>query len=88
MKHLTIEELQAGLETIRQSPKDAGVLKLIVRRPRENEREILESAELDTCEGLVGDNWKTRGSSRTKDGSSHPDMQLNIINSRFAALIA
>lgn len=80
-------ELEAGLNTIRQSPKDNGVLRLIVRRPRENEREILDKGELDTIEGLIGDNWKTRGSSRTADGSSHPDMQLNIMNARAAALI-
>jgi hypothetical protein len=88
MKHITTEELENGLETIRQSPKDAGVLKLIVRRPREDEREILPTGELDLTEGLVGDNWKTRGSSRTEDGSSHPDMQLNIMNSRVVALVA
>ena len=39
-------------------------------------------------EGLVGDNWKVRGSSRTLDGSSHPDMQLNIMNARVIALVA
>ena len=38
-------------------------------------------------EGLVGDNWKVRGSSRTLDGSSHPDMQLNIMNARVIALV-
>jgi hypothetical protein len=43
---------------------------------------------LDVNEGLVGDNWKTRSSSRTGDGSAHPDMQLNIMNSRVAALLA
>jgi hypothetical protein len=48
----------------------------------------LETGELDLIEGLVGDIWKIRGSSRTADGSSHPDMQLNIINSRVAALVA
>ena len=88
MKHLTTEELEAGLETIRQSPEDDGALKLIARRPRENQREVLEEGKLDVVEGLIGDTWKTRGSSRTADGSSHPDMQLNIINSRVAALIA
>ena len=41
VKHLTIEELEAGLADIRQSPKDNGVLKMLVRRPREGEREIL-----------------------------------------------
>ena len=88
MKHLTMTELEAGLDAIRQSPKDDGVLKLIVRRPQENIREVLESGELDLADGLMGDTWKTRGSSRTADGSSHPDMQLNIMNSRVAALVA
>jgi hypothetical protein len=69
MKHLTMEELAAGLDEIRQSPKDEGVLEMIVRRPRIGERELLEEGELDFIEGLRGDNWRTRGSSRTPDGS-------------------
>jgi len=83
-----MEELEAGLDEIRQSPKDEGRLELIVRRPQTDEREVLEEGELDLVEGLVGDNWRTRGSSRTADGSSHPDMQLNIMNSRVIALVA
>ncbi|MBV9470083.1 MAG: MOSC domain-containing protein [Abitibacteriaceae bacterium] len=88
IKHLTTAELEAGLDIIRQSPKDDGVLELIVRRPQPEEREVLVEGELDLEVGLVGDTWKTRGSSRTADGSSHPDMQLNIINSRAIALVA
>jgi len=88
MKHLTTAELEAGLESIRQSPKDDGILNLIVRRPQVNVREVLQTGELDLIEGLLGDTWKMRGSSRTADGSSHPDMQLNIMNSRVAALVA
>jgi hypothetical protein len=87
-RQLTMEELEGGLDEIRRSPKDAGVLELIVRRPRTDEREVLEVGELDPAEGLVGDTWKTRGSSRTLDGSSHPDMQLTIMNSRLIALVA
>jgi len=49
---------------------------------------VLNEGELDLQEGLVGDNWSTRGSSPTADGSSHPDMQLNIMNSRVIALVA
>ena len=86
--HLTMEELEAGLDEILDSPKEEGVLKLIVRRPRIGEREVLREAELDLVEGLVGDNWSTRGSSRTPDGSAHPDMQLNIMSSRVIALVA
>jgi hypothetical protein len=88
VKHLTMADLEAGLDTIRQSPKDAGVLEWIVRRPQMYAREVLEEGELDLVEGLVGDNWRTRGSSRTADGSSHPDMQLNIMNTRVIALVA
>ena len=88
MKHLTLEELEAGLDEIRQSPRDEGVVELIVRRPNIGEREVLEEGELHPEAGLVGDNWRMRGSSRTSDGASHPDMQLNIMNARAIALVA
>jgi hypothetical protein len=88
VRHLTREELEVGLDEIRRSPKDEGVLELIVRRPATDEREILEEGELHPVEGLVGDSWRSRGSSRTSDGSSHPEMQLNIMNSRVIALVA
>jgi hypothetical protein len=88
VKHLTMAELEAGLEHVRQSPRDEGVLELIVRRPRVDDREALDRGELDREEGLVGDSWRTRGSSSTSDGSSHPDKQLNIMNSRAVALVA
>lgn len=87
-KHLTLEELEAGLGAIRQSPKASGILALIVRRPQVGEREVLDEGHLDLAEGLVGDTWRTRGSSRTADGSSHPDMQLNLMNARVIALLA
>ncbi len=51
IKHLTMDELEAGLDEIRQAPKDEGVLQLIVRRPQVEEREILEEAELHLEEG-------------------------------------
>ena len=88
MKHLTREELEGGVDEIRRAPKSEGVLQLIVRRPQVEEREVLEEARLDTAEGLVGDTWRMRKSTRTADGSPHPDMQLNIMNARVASLLA
>jgi hypothetical protein len=88
VKHLSWEELEAGLGGVKASPKDAGVLKLIVRRPAIGVREVLDIGTLDLHEGLVGDTWQVRGSSRTEDGSPHPDMQLNIMNARAIDLIA
>lgn len=87
-KHLTMAELEAGLDTIRQAPKDEGVIRLIVRRPQVDAREVLEEGELDLVEGLVGDTWKVRRSNRTPDGTPHPDMQLNVMNARMIALLA
>ena len=88
MKHLGLADLEAGLEEIRQSPRDAGVLKSIVRRPQTGQREVLQSAELDRALGLVGDNWKTRGSISSPDGLAHPNKQITIMNARAIALVA
>lgn len=88
IKYLTIEELEAGLENIRQSPKDNGTLDMIVRRPQIEEREVLSEGKLDIMAGLEGDNWKVRGSSSTSDKSAHPEMQINIMNSRVIDLLA
>jgi hypothetical protein len=88
VKHLTTAELEDGLDAIRQSPKDEGVIAMIVRRPQVDAREVLEEGALDLVEGLVGDSWKVRASTRTPDGSPHPDMQLNVMNARVIALVA
>jgi hypothetical protein len=88
MEQLSMAQLEAGLDEIRRSPLDSGSLKLIVCRPSTGVRKIQDSAELDSTVGLVGDSWATRGSSMTADGSSHPEMQINIMNSRAAALVA
>ena len=88
IRHLTTEELEAGLKDIALSPKDNGRIEMIVRRPADEQREVLTEAKLDLTEGLVGDNWKTRGSKRTPDGCAHPEMQINIMNARVIALLA
>ena len=86
--HLTMDELQRGLDHVRDAPRDGGTLRLIVRRPAEDAREVLEEGALSLAEGLVGDTWHLRGSSRSVDGRAHPDMQLTIMGARAAALVA
>lgn len=88
MAHRSTEELLAGLADVRESPRDAGRLDLIVRRPAVGAREVLQQGRLDVDDGLVGDTWKARASSRTPDRNPHRDMQLNIMNSRAIDLIA
>ena len=86
--HQNTEALEAGLDHIRQSPKDQGVVEMIVRRPAIGEREVLAEGRLDPAQGLVGDTWKDRPSRLTPDGSPHPEMQLNLMNSRVLELIS
>lgn len=61
-------------------------MELIVRRPSEGEREVLEEALLDLDEGLVGDRW--RRSAATDGESPDPGTQLTLMNARVIALIA
>jgi MOSC domain-containing protein YiiM len=79
---LSVEELTAGLEHIRQSPSDEGTVELIVRRPQVEEREMLELGELSLEEGLVGDCWGTRSA------HANPKAQVTLTNSRATDLIA
>lgn len=87
-KHLTLEELEAGLGNVRRSPKNAGELAMIVRRPGTDEREVLEVGELNAEEGLVGDNWRARVGYRDGKEPLPVDTQLTIMNARTIALLA
>ena len=88
VRHVELDTLEAAVADIRAAPRDAGTVELIVRRPAVEEREVLDEAELDVVHGLVGDNWRTRGSRATEDGSAHPDLQLTLMNARVTALVA
>jgi hypothetical protein len=88
MDHRSRDELEAGLDRIRAAPADRGVVELIVRRPSTGAREVVTEAELDLVDGVVGDDWRTRGSRLTADGSAHPGMQVTLMSSRVAALVA
>jgi MOSC domain-containing protein YiiM len=61
---------------------------LLVRRPRNGERDLPEEAEIHVDVGMVGDNWSTRPSRRTTDGGPDPDAQITLVNARAIALLA
>jgi hypothetical protein len=88
MTERSFAELEAGLAEIRRSPADDGTLRLIARRPAVEQRELLDVAQLDIEEGLVGDGWRARGSKRTADGSADPETQVTLMNARVADLLA
>ncbi|MCY4069134.1 MAG: hypothetical protein OXE79_08540 [Acidimicrobiaceae bacterium] len=88
MTHRTAEELDAALGHIREAPSDCGEVKLIVCRPRSEERRILSEGRFDREEGLVGDDWRARGSSSHADGRANPLAQVTVMNSRVLEAIA
>ena len=84
----TAAVLEAGLDDVRRAPADHGRVELIVRRPAENEREVVAVGALDRGEGLVGDTWRARSDPPTADGWPDGDMQLTLMSSRVARLVA
>ena len=88
MEHADRETLEDGLDEIRRAPSQVGTVELIVRRPEVEAREVMSEAQVDLVDGLVGDCWRTRGSSSTKDGAANPDAQITVMNARVTALVA
>jgi hypothetical protein len=88
VQHPSEADLEAGLEEVRRSPREQGRVRLVVRRPAANARELLAAGSLDPNEGLIGDTWRDRPSRTSADGGPHPEMQLTLMNARVAALVA
>jgi hypothetical protein len=86
--HVTSEDLASAAPQLTAAPSDGGRVEMIVVRPASDERIVLEQGEFTVADGLVGDDWRRRGSSRTADGSAHPDMQVTLVGRRFLELIA
>jgi MOSC domain-containing protein YiiM len=72
------------LDIVREAPADEGRLELIVRRPAEGAREVLETARLDLELGLVGDRWATRDIEATP---AYLAAQLTVMSTRVLATI-
>lgn len=87
-KHLSTQEIEAGLRQVLESPKDGGPLLGIVTRPATGERYDLYSSEISSQSGVKGDHWAKGCWKSLQDGSPDPDVQISIMNSRFIGLIA
>ena len=78
--YLSPEELEAGLTTCALLRAARGFVELIVRRPAVEEREVVETAELDLEDGLFGDSWRTRGRSGRRPANEKA--QITVMNVR------
>jgi hypothetical protein len=86
--HLARADLDGALASVLDAPRESGTVALVVSRPAVDSRRILSLGRLNGVDGLEGDNWGSRGSSRTPDGGPHPDMQLNVMSARVSSLLA
>jgi hypothetical protein len=77
---IELATLNAGVESIRESPSDEGLLELVVCRPAPGEREVLDEATLNVQRGLLGDRWCTE--------ARDPRSMLTLMNARAAAAVA
>lgn len=79
---MTTGELDARIDDIAAAPSEVGRVELVVARPAEGERLVLDSAELRPGVGLVGDNYLERGSSKPEGGPADPLAELNLMSAR------
>jgi hypothetical protein len=86
--HRSTAELETHLEHILAAPTQTGQVEMIVRRPADGEREVIQHGRLSLEEGLVGDNWKTRGNANTDDGAADPEAQVTLMNARVSDAVA
>ena len=80
-------DFEPFLDHVRAAPADGGRVEAIVLRPEVERRILVSEAVLDVTEGVVGDSWRSRGSSRTPDGSASPEAQVTIMSTRVLAAI-
>ena len=81
MAETTIDTLQAGLAHVLGSPPDEGVVEMVVRRPAEDEREVVAEALVEPGSGVAGDRW---GSQPKRS----PEAEITLMNSRCVELLA
>ncbi|MEI6540835.1 MAG: MOSC domain-containing protein [Planctomycetota bacterium] len=86
--HLTEIEIEAGLQEVRKSPSNNGLLEAIVVRPGLEERRFLQQCRLSPEGGTEGDAWDRGCWLKLPDGRPDPDVQICITNSRMINLVA
>ena len=84
----TKDHLDAQIDHVVAAPSNLGAVELVIARPANGERLVLDSAELRPGIGLVGDNYLERGSSKPGGGPADPLGELNVMSARALAAVA
>ena len=85
---MTTDQLEALVDHVAAAPAGVGTVELVVARPAVGERLVLDVGELRPGVGLVGDNYRERGSSRPEGGPADPLAELNLMSARALEAVA
>jgi MOSC domain-containing protein YiiM len=88
IEHRSFATLETGLENIKKSPSDNGMLYMIVVRPFKLERAVPWFCKLSPELGVEGDHWAQGCWKSLPDGRPDPTVQVTIMNSRCLELLA
>jgi MOSC domain-containing protein YiiM len=78
--YVEADRLEAGITHVLAAPTELGTVELVVRRPVEGEREVLEEGVID-FPGLVGDRHTLRR-------DTHAGTEITLMNARVVDLLA
>lgn len=78
-------DLDPTYADLRAAPRDAAVVTLLVARPGVDQRQAVTEAVLEVEEGMVGDDWKARGSWKVKGAPASVEAQLTLMSTRVLA---
>jgi len=88
IEHRSFADLEIGLENVKKSPEDNGMLYMIVVRSSKRERAVPWYCKLAPEFGVEGDHWSQGSWKSLPDGRPDPSVQVTIMNSRCLDLIA
>lgn len=88
IEHRPIDILDTGLENIKNSPRDNGMLYMIVVRSSQRERAVPWFCKLTPENGVEGDHWSQGSWKSLPNGRPDPSVQITIMNSRCLDLVA
>lgn len=80
--HRSLDELNASIGRVLESPQDGGRVEMLIVRPSEDARITPDRVDVSSEAGVQGDHWSA-GKYRDM-----PDIQVAIMNSRLLDLVA
>ena len=82
------DELDRGLDGIRQAPAEEGRVEMLVRRPSKDEREEMPELEFVEGWGVLGDAWRSPQRHADPADPGKTENEITLMGARAVALVA